>query len=739
MTLLLCLLRCATVAAFAYLCAGELLPLPILRASPLFQRWATQQVALLALLSGLAALLAVVRRRGCDARGCGSGGIDCSHVLAVLNVAPIAAAIVATRSAMLTDNCPVAGTDCQPLALDLDAVGLISARLARLDLGISVMLAARGGTRWLLDATNDALGYAEAIPLHRTAGWWCAGQSALHSAAYLLFYPYTGGLRSLWLDCFPVPLPDGALNRLGLVNGLGILALVALLALVASALPPFRRRSYHAFQRLHAPLAASFVVCSALHDLPVLLFAVPGMVDWYLSRGGDLARSRSSRRRWPASAATLPGTSGPWVELTIECGAAATAAPRGQWLQVRVVPLGPELHPLSVTLPSTRGSEQLSLVVSARAGDWSQRLADLSQSPRTSRFEVELAGPFAFGGGRWSLNAAGLGDDQEPALLLLAGGTGVTGWLPALAARDGNGAGRKLHLVWSVQSEADYLALAGRLPATQQVTIYVTRAAAPAASEPLASAASAHVGGSERAASGVAQGMGIIGSSTEPSTKPLLSVALVGILAGLATGHWGWECVRLLFDLGKHPTAPGWHHQTLLGFFISRRCLPIALIVASMLAATVLSGRVFSVALTRASRKRRQRGGSPEDVESCADRPPRAAELGAVRPQEPLFTGVSSTAPEPAVQDPAVQDSSPSARSATDASGHRVQSGRPDYLALVRAAAAGPEAAGAQRLVVAACGPPTLVAAARKAVADARKECLALGVRLEFSGVDSRW
>ena len=38
--------------------------------------------------------------------------------------------------------------------------------------------------------------------------------------------------------------------------------------------------------------------------------------------------------------------------------------------------------------------------------------------------------PFPSGGGAWSLDIA-QGQD-EPALLLLAGGTGVTGWLPGL-------------------------------------------------------------------------------------------------------------------------------------------------------------------------------------------------------------------------------------------------------------------------------------------------------------------
>ena len=78
---------------------------------------------------------------------------------------------------------------------------------------------------------------------------------------------------------------------------------------------------------------------------------------------------RWTRRRLPARVRVLPGTSGPWVELTIELtassnggeltakgggGGAAWAsvasAPRGQWVLVRAVPLGKERHPLSLTL-----------------------------------------------------------------------------------------------------------------------------------------------------------------------------------------------------------------------------------------------------------------------------------------------------------------------------------------------------------------------------------------------------
>jgi hypothetical protein len=141
-----------------------------------------------------------------------------------------------------------------------------------------------------------------------------------------------------------------------------------------------------------------------------------------------------------------------------------------------VLPLGREAHPLSVAvLSTTNTSTTLILVVSARAGDWSRALATLAQS-QVSSFEVDLGGPFAHGGS-WALSGSGR---QEASLLLLAGGTGITGWLPALATAGATE--RQCHLVWCVQREADYQALARRLPpgGIVKVTVFVTQPSAAA-------------------------------------------------------------------------------------------------------------------------------------------------------------------------------------------------------------------------------------------------------------------
>lgn len=543
---------------------------------------------------------------------------------------------------------------------------------------------------------------------------WCAGQSALHSITYLLFYLATGGLRSLWFDCFPAPLPDSKLNRLGLVNFFGLLAFVILFALVLPAWPQLRRHCYHVFQRLHLPVSALFVLCCALHDLPILLFAVPALSAWCIEWRSNRTRGILGclPRLLPAKARLLPGTSGPWVELTVDYGAALNAAPRGQWVSIRVVPLGKEWHPLSVTVSANSAEQELSVVVSARAGNWSRALATLAQ-PATS-FDVEVAGPFPFGGGGWSLS----GESRQPALLLLAGGTGVTGWLPMLLAATGRpvryGAVHQMvHLVWCVRNEADYACLAARLPSDRgiKITVYVTQAT----DEALTSQA----GSGERAWAAA--------RLPQQACSPLL-VSLAAALVGLVVGYWMYLATDLLSRLSLDTS---WLHQTLAGYAVTRRLFPIGLIALSMVLTTSVCNRVFAH-LTCAPSKRCR----PTDMETSA-----ISSRQAPQQQLPLFTSVSSSAQRLAFAPPPPpvpqQGGCTGAGGVADDEGHTVRKGRPDTDALVLAAAAGLEAQALTHLVVAACGPNALVEAGRNAVAAARKEYH--DVRIEFHGSDSRW
>ena len=623
------------------------------------------------------------------------------------------------------------------MATLLDVVGLISARLARFDLGLSLILATRGDCGWLLRATGGWLGLPEAVPLHRIAGWWCVGQSALHSLAYLFFYPWTGGLKSLWLNCFPTALPDKSLNSLGLVNFFGVVAFAAMLPLAIPSLSYLRRQGYHVFQQLHLPAAVLFVICCAMHDLPILIFAVPGIADWYLG----WQSTRRAATTHSATARLLSGTSGPWVELTVECSGLGSAAllpsvstqrvqrpvaPRGEWALVRVVPLGNEAHPLSVAVSSS--GSKLSALVAAGAGDWSMSLASLVHSIGADEVQVEVTGPFAVGGGDWSLV-------REPALLLVAGGSGVFGWLPALALADASAAaGRMVHLVWCVKTEADYRALETKLPrrrAGVQLTVFVTKGRDSSLTTGGHTAAGLSINGAaygaasqdkhheegksntalpggfgddvgERELAALRTG-GVVGSSEDGSGSSSVvqpSVSLCATICALAVGYWGWQFVKE--DLLETST-------TLMDYTLCWRTLPIALILASLVVATMAASRIFEGAS-----KGRKDGSAAAGANGPAE-----GERGEYEGISQLELGAGDAAGD-----------------------HDVRAGRPNLAVLVRTAAAAAAAGGrrrnpAQRLVVAACGPAELVEAARNAVGCVRKE--GCRVRLHFSGTDSRW
>ena len=187
----------------------------------------------------------------------------------------------------------------------------MTARLARLNLGLCLLFVTRGESAWLFEMTGGSLGFTEAIPIHRVAGWWCAGQictpcSCLHPVLYS---------RGWMADVVEELLPGafiGKLNRLGPVNMFGLLACLFCLVLGLSAMPSVRHLRYHIFQRLHLSVAMMFIICCALHDLPILLFGIPGLADWYHGYRGDL-----TRKRLPCKARLLSETSGPWVELTV--------------------------------------------------------------------------------------------------------------------------------------------------------------------------------------------------------------------------------------------------------------------------------------------------------------------------------------------------------------------------------------------------------------------------------------
>jgi hypothetical protein len=695
-----------SLVASLVLCAGELVPTMALRALALDHDWTDREVVLICLLCILTVLLA-----GCHFKcGSGKGSFPRSNfprskrltrvvaptlhtLLLLINTVPLAAAIGAAVYDVHT-HCAAEGKDddeyahCDALVIPLDQIGFITARLARLDLGACLLLiAGRTDAAWLLGASGGVIAYPEGIPLHRTAGWWCAVHSALHSVAYFAFYLRLGGLRRLWTDCFPVDLPD-KLNRLGLVNFFGVLAFLVLVVLALLALPHIRRRWYDVFVRWHLLLGMGFVVCSALHDLPVLWFAVPGLAGWALDR---IHPSRPRRLR--ATAQLLDGTSSPWVELKIDCGTAHvcnSAVAHGQWASVSVLPLGKEAHPLSIAVHATGRVRSIYALVSSRSGDWSAALAALAQEGRSvsgedrSRcsFEVDVAGPFPAGGGEWSLCAQLRGEDSQdevPALMLVAGGSGIVGWLPGLAAAASTG--RRCRLVWCVKAAQDYFAMARWLPrkgGAVDVTVFVTQDC---------EAVARMMDELESNEGGVSSQCRISAETSGQSTLRFsnLLVSLVVALLGIA--------VCYLADMHRlHAPEP----TTLASYALKSRCLPIVMVMAAMVVVAAVGPRAVSC---------KQRG-----VREEAD-----ARHGK------MLLANEHVPPQTAAQTGGLHD---------------VRAGRPDVEALVMEAVA----LARGRLVVAACGPAVLVSAAQEAAALAAKmHNSSTGVEVEFSGSDPRW
>ena len=715
-----CTLQIAASVVIVCLVVGELTPPSVLLAivgEGLFDSldWSTMQVVFLALLVVLVVLLGFVGGMKADwatprrVNWCGGSNFSTADILlTLLNLLPMAVWVIASYWA-----------DSGVIAI-IDSIGIVTARLARLDLSITILLSSRGHSTWLNQATavNGAgwLDLPETMSLHRTSGSWCIIQSIAHSMCYLIFYYLEGGFESIWFSCFPVadPRPEGsgAINRLGLVNFLGIVALAPVLVpfLVMPALPWFRSRKYHIFQRLHLPGAIVFVVASALHDLPILTFAIPGIADWLMGRY-EVWHEGQRYRLLTARARLLTGTSGPWVEVSIHCRKrhGRHLAPRGEWALLRVPVLSGEWHPFSVATDET--NNVITALISANGGDWTREFADLANVDGGCNLGVDLYGPFAVGGGDWSLI-------DEPALLLVVGGTGIFGYLLALSDNvPAIRRNRVLHLVWCVKTMADYYALAARLPSQHNgvmITVYVT--------------------------DGCSQ-MNIVGDNIADNVTTVTSTDCragcqelvddndrqvnyvdrhrLGVLASLAVAlcslsfvHWGWTGIRN----GLLPIHP----RSLMSYMIWWRLMPVVLTLAAVIITTLLGGWVVNW-MTR--RSRGTENGLTIIKEEEEEEEAECIHCGLQRLD---------------VQECNDNDYP------RDECGRHFQVGRPDLAVLVRSAATAtvdhmrtrPQQSKG-RLMVVACGPPALVQSTRDAVAlVCKKNC---GVRLCFSGTDSRW
>ena len=134
---------------------------------------------------------------------------------------------------------------------------------------------------------------------------------------------------------------------------------------------------------------------------------------------------------------------------------------------------------------------EISFFVSAKTGDWTRKLLTLADDDNfcPCNFEAIVSGPYSLGGCTWSIPSKVsravnvvenmIDEDREPMLLMLAGGIGIAGWLPALnaAVNDEGLASRRCRIVWCVKTEGDYFALASKLPRSCafDATVFITR------------------------------------------------------------------------------------------------------------------------------------------------------------------------------------------------------------------------------------------------------------------------
>ena len=119
----------------------------------------------------------------------------------------------------------------------------------------------------------------------------------------------------------------------------------------------------------------------------------------------------------------------------------------GEWASVRVIPPGNEFHPLSVSVADNE--TEIARYFPIRA------TVSFSAPCSVGYWFVFCRGkgPYPIGGGNWSLR-----NDDKASLLVVAGGTGISGWLSKLRCSEIK-IWRECHLVWCVRHKSDYVAL----------------------------------------------------------------------------------------------------------------------------------------------------------------------------------------------------------------------------------------------------------------------------------------
>lgn len=320
--------------------------------------------------------------------------------------------------------------------------GIVTGRAAAIYLGMMLL----GISRRSVVSDWHGLDYPNLIAFHRVVGWWVLAMSILHSLAFGFYYLQKGGWLEVWEACLPVavscrgPEERDCWNILGLVNGFGVVATAATILLGIFSQQLVRRGFYNLFYFTHLVSSFLFMLFCALHDFSMVILMFPGLVLYVRDR----STGSRSREGTEVTVSILCSEISSLVLLSWDPSgrSGSDLLPGTRWVYLREKTIsGLQWHPYSTIFHGGRA-----YILLKGVGDWSKSLCNLATSGDTVRLGIE--GPY----GKPIICASTL--QEERALLLLAGGVGISPFIDLIAGlRDIHGRWQRVKLVWAVRGE----------------------------------------------------------------------------------------------------------------------------------------------------------------------------------------------------------------------------------------------------------------------------------------------
>lgn len=345
--------------------------------------------------------------------------------------------------------------------------GIVTGRAAAIYLGMMLL----GISRRSIVSDWHGLDYPNLIAFHRVVGWWVLAMSILHSLAFGFYYLQKGGWFEVWQACLPVavscrgPEERDCWNILGLVNGFGVVATAVSILLGIFSQQLVRRGFYNLFYFTHLVSSFLFMLFCALHDFSMVILMFPGLVLYVRDRSTGL---RSRDESTEVTVRILCSEMSSLVLLSWNPSASGShLLPGTRWVYLREKTIsGLQWHPYSIIFHGDRA-----YILLKGVGDWSRSLCNLATSGDTVRLGIE--GPY----GKPICNSTGT-LQEERALLLLAGGVGISPFIDLIAALPDQGRWQRVKLVWAVRGE-EYRGLVNAidfqsLSQRAQISIFIT-------------------------------------------------------------------------------------------------------------------------------------------------------------------------------------------------------------------------------------------------------------------------